>query len=426
MSPSQGMPPAAEIFGEEPGPISDNVPRAFTRVDDGNYRMALAPLGIEFEVSRLRRKWDELTGELAVRCSLAGARTFDGVLSVADFNLSSVRARQDRGRYLAARAKARDVDWEGLLEEFVQRVLAAERAGLPAVLLSELSRPAADAIITVDGLPLLTRHPQILFGDGGAAKSYLALYLAGRLEQEHGMRVGLFDWELSGEDHRDRLERIFGPKMPGIRYRRCDRPLSHDVDALRRSVRQDGLDFVILDSIAFACDGPPEAAEVAARYFQATRQLGIVGSLHIAHVSKVADADKKPFGSVYWHNGARATWYVKLAESTPEGDQINIGLYNRKSNLSKQRAPVGFEIAFTPERTTFRRIDIADVSDLAGHLSVRQRMAILLRRGAMSPEALAEELEVGQDTIKRYARDKRRSQFTLIPGGNIALVERRI
>jgi hypothetical protein len=34
--------------------------------------------------------------------------------------------------------------------------------------------------ITIDGLPLLDRHPTIVFGDGGAAKSSLALALASR------------------------------------------------------------------------------------------------------------------------------------------------------------------------------------------------------------------------------------------------------
>jgi hypothetical protein len=36
----------------------------------------------------------------------------------------------------------------------------------------------------------------------------------GHLDQA-GMRVGLFDWELAGEDHRDRLERLFGANLQG-------------------------------------------------------------------------------------------------------------------------------------------------------------------------------------------------------------------
>jgi hypothetical protein len=48
------------------------------------------------------------------------------------------------------------------------------------------------------------------------------------------------------------------------------------------------------------------------------------------------------------------------------------------SNLGGIRRPVGFEITFGAERTEFRRVEVADVSDLAGQLSVRQRMVHLL------------------------------------------------
>jgi hypothetical protein len=379
-------------------------------------------LGITFTVDRLRRKFDELIGELTVRCTLAGARTFDGVLSAADFNLSSIRAREERARHLAARAQASDVDWAGLLEEFVQRVQRAERTGEPVIHLRAVPRPAPDEAIVVDGLPLIERHPTMWFGDGGVGKSLLGLYVAGRLVQQ-GIRTALFDWELAAEDHRDRLEQLFGPEMPDVLYVRCTRPLVHEVDRLRRLVRDEEIGFTIFDSVAFACDGPPEAAEVAGRYFQAVRQIG-GGSLHLAHVSRAAEADQKPFGSTFWHNGARSTWNIKLGETAPGSNQISIGLYHRKANLGGLRPAVGFEITFAENRTTFRRVDVATVSDLAGHLSVRQRMAHLLRRGAMSPDLIADELQAEVETVKRTAR-RYKEQFTVLDGGRLALLERR-
>ena len=394
-------PTAAEIFGAETS-LTDDVTHNFRRLDEGHYQLTLDQLGIEFSVDRLRRKWDELVGELTVRCDLAGARTFNGVLSVADFNFSNLRARQERARYLAGRAQAQDLDWGGLLEEFVQRVLTAERTGEPAVLLRDVPRPTPDQQLNVDGLTLLMRHPMVLFGDGGAAKSYLALYCAGRLERDHGVRVGLFDWELAGEDHRDRLERLFGSELPGIRYARCAKPLVHEIDRLRRIVRDEALDYVILDSIAFACDGPPEAAEVAGRYFQAVRQLGIVGSLHVAHVSKADGADRKPFGSTFWHNGARATWNVKLSETPPGANQIIVGLYNRKANLGGLRPAAGFKITFTDDRTTFRRVELADVPDLAAVLSLSQRVRTLLSSGARTRKDIAAELkDANPESLRR-------------------------
>jgi hypothetical protein len=386
------------------------------------YVLQISDAAIELSIDRLRRKWDELHGELTVRCELAGARTVEGVLSVADFNLSSLRALQERARYLAQRARTPEIDFEGLLEEFRQGVLVRVRRGQPAVVLRDLSRPSPDDVIEIDGLPLIDRHPIILFGDGGTAKSYLALYLAGRLAQR-GIRTALFDWELAGEDHRERYERLFGVDMPRLLwYVRCVQPLAIEGDRLRRIVQDEDIAFAIYDSVAFACDGPPEAAEVAGRYFQTARTIG-VGSLHIAHISKAEGADQKPFGSIFWHNGARSTWNVKLADSIPGANQITIGLYHRKTNLGALRPALGYAITFDAERTTFERIDVADVSDLASHLSVRQRMAHLLRRGAMSPDLIADEIGADVETVRRTAR-RYRKQFVVIPGGNLALLER--
>jgi hypothetical protein len=123
------------------------------------------------------------------------------------------------------------------MEELCQRVLQADRIGQPAVDLRKIDRPNSDNdMIEVTGLALPKRHPSVVFGDGGAGKSYLALYLAGCIA-EQSVSVGLFDWELAGDDHCDRLERLFPDGMPRILYARCERPLVYEIDRLRRIVR---------------------------------------------------------------------------------------------------------------------------------------------------------------------------------------------
>ena len=393
----------------------------FECLAEDRYALAVPQLGIVLEADRLRREHNELIGELCVKCKLPGARTYDGTLSIADFNLSSARARSEHARLLGDRSQAHELDWSGLLEELCQRVLAAERTGQPAVDLRELARPAADDGIFVEGISLPRRHPAIMFGDGGAAKSYTGLYLAGGMVLQ-GLAVALFDWELCGEDHRDRLERLFGKAMPRISYARCERPLVYEADRLRRIVRDEKVDYAVFDSIAFACDGPPEAAEVASRYFRAVRQIG-VGSLHIAHVTKGEGADSKPFGSVFWHNGARCTYYVKLADASPDGRVLSVGFFNRKSNLGRLLPPTGFRITFTEDRTYFTKCDPADTPDLAEKMPIRQRMQHLLRGGAVSMKQLAEELDADPDTVRRTAQ-RHRQIFTVIEGGKVALLQR--
>ena len=414
---------AAEIDKGRPAkrlPPLAAIARQFEALGEDRYRLAIPDIGVTLELDRLRREHHELIGELSARCELPGARTVDGSLSIADLNLSSARARQDRAKLLAARAGTGDqIDWAGLIEEFCQRALQADRAGQPAVDLRQIERPdPREDMIEVYGLAMPRRHPTILFGDGGTGKSYLALYLAGRMV-EMGTSVALFDWELCADEHRDRLERLFPDGMPRIVYARCERPLVYEADRLRRIVRENSIAFSVYDSIAFACDGPPEAAEVAGRYFRAVRQIG-GGSLHIAHVNKSETADKKPFGSTFWHNGARSTWYVEQAEASADSDVQQIGIFNRKANLGRLRPAVGFSIEFGHECTWFRKADVAGTPELATRLTVTQRMQHLLRSGALTVTQIAEELDVEVNTVtqtvNRYVKKGR--VFIVLDGQN--------
>jgi hypothetical protein len=284
------------------------------------------------------------------------------------------------------------------------------------VSLRDVPRPEADSGREVLGVPLLLRHPLILFGDGGSAKSYLALYMAGELARS-GVRVGMLDWELDGGDHRVRLEAIYGRSMPDIRYKRCDRPLAHMRDEVVRFVRAEGLQYLVLDSVAFACDTKPEDAEAAQRYMQVVRATG-VGSLHVAHISKAEGGDQKPFGSAFWHNGARATWYVKPADGDHGSGRLHLALHNRKANLSGKVAPRGVLVTFEHDRTTFSRADLRDVPELAATLPVGQRVRALLRNGTLTRQAIAEELEdVKADSLKRALnREIESGRVVRLPG----------
>jgi uncharacterized protein DUF3854 len=395
-------------------------PKHFEQVGEDHYRFSLPGIGIMFEVDRLRRERHELTGELCVRCDLPGARTYAGALITADFNFSSARGRTERAKSLAERANTAELDWLALLEEFCQRVLAAERIGRPAIDLRELERPTVEDALRIEGLSFPKRHPAILFGDGGSAKSYTGLYLAGRLVQQ-GFTVALFDWELAGEDHRDRLERLFGKAMPMVYYARCERALVYEVDRLRRVVRERDIDYAVYDSIAFACDGPPESAEIASRYFRAVRQVG-VGSLHIAHITKADGGDQKPFGSAFWHNGARSTWYAQLSDSSPDGRTLEVGFFNRKSNLGRICPAAGFKIEFSNDRTLFSKTNPAENPDLATKMTVKQRMQNLLRSGSVDKERVVEQLEISRDTLKKTIQ--RYPRLFVVNGEKVGLIQR--
>src|SRR5262245_54594205 len=202
--------------------------KTFCQIGESMYQFTILELGIQLTIDRLRRDHHELKGELAVACDLAGAHTVNGFLSAADFNLSSAQARTARAKLLAERSEAADIDWQAFIEELCVRTIAAERQGAPSRPLHTYERRSAerDVILDIHGWPWLRDHPMITFADGGGLKSYLALYGAGILSQ-HGLQVGFADWELSGDEHRDRLERLFGDEnaLPLIHYFHCDKPL---------------------------------------------------------------------------------------------------------------------------------------------------------------------------------------------------------
>ncbi len=375
----------------------------FLKLGVGRYSLICLDGEVILGVERLHRDRHELVGELTVVCSLAGARTVDGVLSVAGFNLTSARARVERASLLAKQANTGSgFDWVATLEELVQRVTQAERQGEPAVRLRDIAPAGPDEQFDVDGLRLLRRHPVVLFGDGGCGKSLVGLYCAGTLAGR-GLRVGYFDWEFSGEDHRVRFERLF-PEMPDdVYYLRCDRPLADDEDHLNRIVQDNRLDFVVLDSIAFASDGPPEAAEVAGRLFRGLRSLS-VGTLNLAHVAKSEGADQKPFGSAFWHNGARMTWHARRATESPDGRTLTVGLTNRKTNVGPILPAVTLEFTFEVDRIVVSPVNPAEVEGFASTLPLWQRMKYALKRKPLTAAALASELGAKVETIERTAR----------------------
>jgi hypothetical protein len=394
----------------------------FNVIEDGScYRLIDADAAITFTVDRLRRDRGDLIGELTVTCGLAGAQVGDdGLLSVSTFNLSSSRMRAEQARRLASLSRAPQYEWDGVLEEFCQRVLRTEQKGQPAQLLHLVPPAPPDDGLSFVGLRLPARHATILFGDGGTCKSYLALAGLGELSRQ-GWPVGYFDYELDATDHAARLAQLFGQDAPTrLHYTRCSRPLVYEVDRLRRLIQQHAIRYVVIDSAGYATDGPPEAAESAIGLFRGVRQLGI-GTLLLAHVVKRGEdeqADQRPFGSAFYHNSARATWNVKLAQTADEGRTLTLGLFNRKANLTALQRPVALEVEFQNERVSIQPVQVEAVAALFDSLPLWQRVEHLVRRGPLSLAAIARQLDAPVDSVEKAVKRKPRIFTRLLNHGD--------
>lgn len=378
----------------------------FRETGDGGYVLSIPSVALVLAVSQLRRERGTLFGELTVRCGLPGARTTrgNGLIAASEFNLSSLHSRQTHAKFLGSRTPGTGIDWLTVIEEFCQLVIEAERLGQPALRLDELPRPPVEEFLRVGDLLLPRSNPAILFGDGGTGKSYLALYVAGVLTTR-GERVLYGDWECDADTHRGRLELLFGEAMPRVHYVRCERPLVGEVDRLRRLCAELGITYVIYDSVAFACDGPPESAEVAAGYFRAARSV-VGGGLHLAHITKSEGGDQKPFGSAFWHNGARMTWVAQRIDAESNRTTLSLRLLNRKSNVGALLRPAGFRFTFGEGVTSVTPASPETLDLPPATVSAWRRMLDLLDDGPLPVKEIARRLGISTSAVdKAIARD---------------------
>ncbi len=247
----------------------------------------------------------------------------------------------------------------------------------------------------------------IFFGDGGTNKSYLVHTLCWCMALDipfagfrpTGFRRVLYvDYEDSETNFRRRAERILGDLQPQLEepppyclyYWSGDGiPLHDQVDSIRRKVERDGIGLIVIDSVAEACGGKPEDADVALRFFRALKRIGLPTIL-IAHVTKAMDA-KKPFGSGFWHNEARRTWYVHRVQEE-ESDEIDVGLYCRKVNDGRYPLPISLHVGFdgTTGPVSVRVQTMESVPELMEAASARSQVWAVLERPMTVRQVMAE------------------------------------
>jgi len=366
-----------------------------------------------FDRIREDRRSHEVTAEVTYSAG-------DAVLHRGRLNATSTRGKAEAAKYLATLASSQP--WPMLIEAASWKVVDAVRQGRPAILLGEAPEPPGDGSL----LPplLLPNDPVIIFGDGGSAKSYLGLGLAlsvqaGRpyvdLAPTRRMRAAFLDFEWNPWPHRKRMQALVGDDpMPGLLYVPClsEGPLSGQVDRLRGILSEHRIEYVVLDSVALACAGPPEDAAVCLDFFQSLGQLE-VGSCLVAHVNRSGDEDR-PFGSTFWHNSARMTWNVKAHQETDQ-DQLDLALHCRKVNDGPKPSSFALHWEFSPTRTTVTRADLRRIPELAGGLPLKDRISGLLATEQRTVQDLADRLDASPDVVRVTLLRGEGKRFTRLP-----------
>jgi AAA domain len=389
------------------------------------YQLTFPHIGTRFNLTRIRLEEGQTKGLLTVRTKLAGAKTLhDDIISCAEFNCAVQRGRAERAKHLQERTKTEkphDVDWPGLIEEFCVRVLDAEESqDVELPLESVVVNDEDDEELIAAGFPLIPENPVIWFGDGGTGKSYLALYAAVDLAQR-GYRILYCDWETSEKVHKRRLTRLVGPvpAVPTLWYVRCSQPLVRETARVQAILARRQIQVLICDSVGYASQGAPETSEAALGYFQALRAFGPVTSLHLAHVNKSEQGDQKPFGSNYWHNSARSTWFLKRSDTEAGRDGHTVGFYHRKTNTGPYRSAFGVRVQFVGTETRIMPVPLVE-PELTAKLPLKERLTAELLRSAHFSRDVAEALNVSESSI-RVTVSRWPDRFLRLPDGRIGL-----
>tara|TARA_R110000824_G_scaffold1618_8_gene7960 strand:+ start:3958 stop:5658 length:1701 start_codon:yes stop_codon:yes gene_type:complete len=236
-----------------------------------------------------------------------------------------------------AKNNFKDYDWGSLIPStlaLANKAVIDSEQNAPIDLASGMDYAVQEWLVS-KLIPLTTNS--IIFGSGASMKSIvlhsLALHVGigedwiGHDVEHTNQKILVLDYENSADTwkrQQRRLldgmglrnvwpeERITYLPMRGI-------ALSLQMERLQRIIRENQIKFLIIDSAALAVDGDPIDTNVVTTYFNALQRLNLLGctTITIAHIRQDSSLKEneagtmKPFGSSFWTNSARATFYVE-------------------------------------------------------------------------------------------------------------------
>ena len=404
----------AELDEELRGPAEISPPAIIDLGPGAGYQAMFTDATARLTVEGLRQGRDGLKGDVRVEIGPFG----DGghrALVEGRLELASLSQRETWERRLMKRWNG--CDWGQVLDRFCAAIVLKEkRLDRPAIKLRDVERPADDGWL-LDPL-LVAGMPTIWYGDGGTCKSLLGLagavsltegiQLIGRMMPPRKLRVLFCDFEPFPEwAHKDRMRQLCGmpadvaaDDLPGLDYLNCrGSTIVQQVDRIISAARSLRSEYIVVDSIGYAAEGPLNDDETARLYFRALGQIGLP-SLNTAHQPKNGD-HKSVFGSAYWQNGARLVWHFQKADSDERSEQLLI-LTCDKHSTTHQLRPLGLRVVFQYDGI---RITIAETSQLlgtVGELWRRMQGLLVHENRAMTYEEMA--LALGADVAQVKAR----------------------
>jgi len=300
----------------------------------------------------------------------------------------------------------------------------ALRQGYPLELEEDADEDEARRLSDIESIrpePLLlgrlhANEHTILFGDGGTGKGVIAAWWVARLTREQ-MRFLIVDYEQHARfEWRPRVE-TFGGDLTRVFIVQPTRAIWDIASWIRGQCELHEVDYVVVDSAAYACVGEEvEKSVTATKYSLAVAAIGRP-TLTIAHVPKSTMDPNHPFGSTFWSNGARVTIAVsRRVADDPESPRL---VRNAKTN---QRGPfqtiaikwdwLGNELPGVP----VPGMDYNTLEEIVAYTQASDaiRASMLMRGRDVTPEEVLEDtghhvtegnLRAVKSRVRRVSRD---------------------
>jgi len=278
---------------------------------------------------------------------------------------------------------------------------------------------------------VLAAYVTLLYGDGGVAKSLLALALAvgvsGGSKKWLGRGVEncpvlYVDFELDAEEQARRVHQL-------CRGQGLDTPpdnllymsaLGHTAKeafaAALEACKEHGVGLMVVDSLGPALQGDAEAARDVIGFFQKSIEpfrAEDVAVLIIDHQSRLQAGQsyqsKGAFGSVFKTNLARS---VIQAQATERGEgTLTVRLRQKKHNFGPLAEPFGVKLSFTEEAVGLEAVEL-DASELAEEatLNAPDRVKLALESGPAYPWEIAEHTGLAVKTVKNALTGLRKQE----------------
>lgn len=366
-------------------------------------------MGVEMIATRVRETEGTTKAELKV--------LHQGDLIIWEqFNMMSGQTKSRLVKELNEHLPIGIKEWAVVLNEFIRATLQAVSEGEPAVFLNANECKSGSIQYLIHPIAPL-QQPTIIFGLGGSGKSFLTLLLGLLIQTPAGDTLGLdiagdhnvlyLDWETDSNVIHHRMKMLSNGLgyNTSLIYRRCNKPLAQDLEAIQAMINKHKIEVVIVDSLAQACGGDL-MHQVALEFFQGLRSLTYnnqpLSSLVVAHTSKGDPANKSNsrsvFGSAFFTNYARSVWELN-GKQEPGQPKLTIVLTHKKSNYGLSKSMV-FDVTFSANKVEITGGKTYDRDYVVDQLKISERVQEALLQGDSTVEEIADRLgDVGHKQI---------------------------